>query len=286
MARKRMIDPRFWTDDKIMDLDPLTRLLFIGIWNFSDDCGIHLNNSKVLKAEIFPSDEINISEVQRMKDQLSDLGMIEISGDRKLFRIRNWTIYQKINRPQPCKYEFNEQTMNEHKPITPNRIEKEGNIKEDNRIVNVSKPKKASTLKPYKQRVEDFFKDLKNDDEFMSMVKEAYPNIDTNAETLKAKTWLLVNTQKAKKNFKRFLNNWLSQAMDNAGRYVKGVDGLNAGEKQMLAAREEQIERDRIRRMEYDKEMTENAATTDEIKEALGKFAKNKGGKDVKSDEN
>ena len=30
MARKRMIDPRFWTDDKIMDLDPLTRLLFIG----------------------------------------------------------------------------------------------------------------------------------------------------------------------------------------------------------------------------------------------------------------
>ena len=74
--------------------------------------------------------------------------------------------------------------------------------------------------------------------------------------------------------------------MDNAGRYVKGVDGLNAGEKQMLAAREEQIERDRIRRMEYDKEMTENAATTDEIKEALGKFAKNKGGKDVKSDEN
>ena len=150
----------------------------------------------------------------------------------------------------------------------------------------MSKPKKASTLKPYKQRVEDFFKDLKNDDEFMSMVKEAYPNIDTNAETLKAKTWLLVNTQKAKKNFKRFLNNWLSQAMDNAGRYVKGVDGLNAGEKQMLAAREEQIERDRIRRMEYDKEMTENAATTDEIKEALGKFAKNKGGKDVKSDEN
>ena len=48
-----MIDPKFWTDDKIMDLEPLARLLFIGIWNFADDNGIHLNNSKVLIASNF-----------------------------------------------------------------------------------------------------------------------------------------------------------------------------------------------------------------------------------------
>ena len=106
MARKRMIDPKFWTDDKIMDLEPLTRLLFIGIWNFADDSGVHLNNSKVLKAEIFPCDEIPIDEVQRMKDQLANLKMIEISEDRYLFRIKNWEVYQKINRPQPSKYKF------------------------------------------------------------------------------------------------------------------------------------------------------------------------------------
>ena len=47
-----MIDPKFWTDDKIIELDPLCRLLFIGIWNFADDSGVNLNNSKVLKAEI------------------------------------------------------------------------------------------------------------------------------------------------------------------------------------------------------------------------------------------
>ena len=289
MARKRMIDPKFWTDDKIMDLDPLTRLLFIGIWNFSDDCGIHLNNSKVLKAEIFPSDDINISEVQKMKDQLSDLGMIEISEDRKLFRIRNWKIYQKINRPQPCKYEFNEQSVNTQTPITPNRIEKEENIIKSNRISNVSKPKKASTLKPYKIRVEEFFKDLKNDDEFMNMVKEAYPNIDINTEIMKAKTWLLVNTNKAKKNFKRFLNNWLSSAMEKAGRYSVGSDGLNAGQKQMIQARENQIERDRLRRQEYEKEMEKQKASPEEIKEILGNITKKmnikKGEDDVESNE-
>ena len=51
MARKRMIDPKFWTDDKIIEMEPICRLLFIGIWNFADDKGLHLNNSKVLLIE-------------------------------------------------------------------------------------------------------------------------------------------------------------------------------------------------------------------------------------------
>tara|TARA_Y100001938_G_C8052958_1_gene412875 strand:+ start:413 stop:1270 length:858 start_codon:yes stop_codon:yes gene_type:complete len=284
MARKRMIDPKFWTDDKIMDLDPLTRLLFIGIWNFSDDCGIHLNNSKVLKAEIFPSDDIQIDEVQKMKDQLNNLGMIEISKDRQLFRIKNWKIYQKINRPQPCKYEFIEDTVNSQTQVIPNRIEEEDNIIKKKEIVNVSKPKKTSTLKPYKTRVEEYFKDLKNDEEFMKLLEEAYPNIDISIELNKAKTWLLVNTHKAKKNFKRFVNNWCSSAMESAGRYQKGIDGLNAGEKQMLKAREEQIERDRRRQIEYNKKMEKEAATPEEIKAALSQWT-TKGDKDVKSNE-
>ena len=50
--RNRMIKKEFWTDDKILDLDPVARLLFIGIWNFSDDEGILKNNGKVLKQEV------------------------------------------------------------------------------------------------------------------------------------------------------------------------------------------------------------------------------------------
>ena len=71
MARKRILDPKFWTDDKMMELPYLGRLLFIGMWTFSDDEGIHINNSKVLKAEIFPGDEITIDD-----NQYGDLFMI------------------------------------------------------------------------------------------------------------------------------------------------------------------------------------------------------------------
>ena len=65
MSRKRMVDPKFWTDDKIIELKRETRLLFIGMWNFSNDYGLHINNNKVLKAEIYPIDEdINIEPLQ------------------------------------------------------------------------------------------------------------------------------------------------------------------------------------------------------------------------------
>ena len=63
MARKRMIDPKFWQDDKMMSLTSMHRLLFIGIWNFSDDVGIHKNSNSMLKAEVFPCDDITVVKV-------------------------------------------------------------------------------------------------------------------------------------------------------------------------------------------------------------------------------
>ena len=270
MARKRMIDPKFWTDDKIMDLDPLTRLLFIGIWNFADDSGIHLNNSKVLKAEIFPCDDIQISEVQQMKDQLVALRMIELSKDDYLFRIRNWEVYQKINRPQPSKYSFNDSSMNNQEPIMPKGIERniiKDNIKEVNKDT-VKKPKKTSTLKPYKERVEDYFNNIPSD--FKKLMEEAYPNINIDEQLTKAKTWLLVNTHKAKKDFKRFINSWMSRAMDNAGRYNSA-----SSEQHMLKLQEKKRHRDFLRQQQINKKLEEEAASDEEIADIAADIRKN-----------
>ena len=89
-------------------------------------------------------------------------------------------------------------------------------IREDNITTNVPKLKKASTTIPYKDRVGEYFNLI--DDEMTNVWKEAYPNIDIESELGKAKAWLLSNTAQAKKNFNKFCNNWLSKAMDNAGR--------------------------------------------------------------------
>ena len=39
MARIRTVKPDIWTDEKFVELSPLARLLFIGLWNFADDEG-------------------------------------------------------------------------------------------------------------------------------------------------------------------------------------------------------------------------------------------------------
>ncbi len=125
MARKRMIDPKFWSDDKMMSITPMHRLLFIGIWNFSDDSGIHKNSNEMLKAEIFPCDDITINQIGKLKSDLIDHNLIVPfqNEEIELFYVKNWNIYQKINRPIPTKYRLNEDSRRTHGALTPNRIE-------------------------------------------------------------------------------------------------------------------------------------------------------------------
>ena len=149
MARKRMIDPKFWSDDRMMELTPRHRLLFIGIWNFSDDSGIHKNNNTVLKAEIFPCDDISINEVGELKQGLVDAGLIiEFEDkDNKLFYVKNWNIYQKINRPQPSNYSLPDNSLSNHGTFTPNRIEQ--NRIEEKRKSSLSKEELSEFQKKY-----------------------------------------------------------------------------------------------------------------------------------------
>ena len=118
MARNRIIKKEFYTDQKMIELDIVERLLFIGMTNFADDTGIHINSAKMLKAEILPADEISIDYIEEALSNMHKLGLIEYNEDRSLFRITNFLIHQKINRPYPSKYEFVEESetdsMNVH----------------------------------------------------------------------------------------------------------------------------------------------------------------------------
>ena len=133
MARKRMIDPKFWQDDKMMSLTSMHRLLFISIWNFSDDAGIHKNSNSMLKAEVFPCDDITIEKVGELKDELIQQQLIVPFNSEgiELFYVKNWRIYQSIAKPVPSKYTLPEDYCSPTVVLQPNRIErkkKEKNI--------------------------------------------------------------------------------------------------------------------------------------------------------------
>ena len=139
MARKRMIDPKFWADDKMMSLTTRHRLLFIGIWNFSDDGGIHKNSNNMLKAEVFPCDDIIVEEVGKLKDELIELELIIPfqSNGIELFYVKNWKIYQSIQKPIPSKYKLPDDYSSPTVALQPNRIEQ--NRIEEKRKSSLSK---------------------------------------------------------------------------------------------------------------------------------------------------
>lgn len=100
MARIRTVKPEFWTSEQIMECSPNARLLFIGLWNFCDDAGIHIASPKTLKAEIFPSDDISVSDVERLVDELIVQGLLdeyEVAG-RHYWAVTGWH-HQRIDQP-------------------------------------------------------------------------------------------------------------------------------------------------------------------------------------------
>ena len=156
MARKRMIDPKFWQDDKMLLLTPMHRLLFIGIWNFSDDSGIHKNNDNMLKAEVFPCDDITIEKVGELKDELIQQQLIVPFNSEgiELFYVKNWSIYQYIQKPVHSKYTLPEDYCSPTVALQPNRIE--GNKKEKNIIKKSVKDKNTHTTVDLKPLIKEF----------------------------------------------------------------------------------------------------------------------------------
>ena len=64
---------------------------------------------------------------------------------------------------------------------------------------------------PYKEKVDNFYSSI--DTEWLKALKEAYPNVDVEQELNNAKMWLLSNTNQAKKDLKKFTNNWMAKSM-------------------------------------------------------------------------
>lgn len=122
MARIRTIKPEFWSSEQVMDLSIPARLLFIGLWNFCDDGGVHPASIRTLRAEVFPGgDEL---DVDALIDELVNAGLVMTfeANDKRYWYVTGWKRHQRIDKPNkkhpqpdgtaPCKYphapEFND----------------------------------------------------------------------------------------------------------------------------------------------------------------------------------
>lgn len=115
MARIRNLKPDFWTDEKLVELEPWERLLFIGLWNFADDQGYMPFSPKRIKMQVFPADSL---EVSRGLQSLISIGALTLydSESGQVLHITNWHKHQKVSNPSKSKYDDMDLTPARQKP--------------------------------------------------------------------------------------------------------------------------------------------------------------------------
>lgn len=102
MARIRSIKPDFWTDEKVVELSPFARLLFIGLWNFVDDEGRMTYSPLSIKLKILPADSLDISELLGEIRGKSLITVYPVDGIEYL-QVNGFASHQKIDKRTPSK---------------------------------------------------------------------------------------------------------------------------------------------------------------------------------------
>ena len=101
MARKRIIDPEFWSDEEIGQWSFAARLFYIGLWNFADDAGRFKAHNDLLKAQIFPYEKK--IDIDKLKKELNlKIEWYEVERLQYGF-IRNFLKHQRIDKPTASK---------------------------------------------------------------------------------------------------------------------------------------------------------------------------------------
>ena len=99
VPRIRTIKPEFWADEKMSELDPLNRLVFLGIISMADDCGRLLDNVKVIDAFIFPSTSDTCRDAVANLSRMCRLRRGTTKSGQKVIQIVNWERHQKVDKP-------------------------------------------------------------------------------------------------------------------------------------------------------------------------------------------
>jgi hypothetical protein len=179
MARIRTVKPEFWTDEKVVSLSPLARLLFIGLWNFVDDDGRGEYSPKRLKMQILPSDAADITEllgeIRREK-----MILIYTIDDKEYFQVCGFAKHQKVDKRSPSKL-----------PPPPNSAEfprvvptewkgKEGIKEEDNNTVS----KERNGAYAFEHGC------VKLTEVHLRQWQEAFPHVSVKGELIAKEPWL------------------------------------------------------------------------------------------------
>lgn len=106
MARIRTIKPEHWNDKKLAEISLPAHLLWIALWNFSDDEGIIESDLNLIRSQVFPRrTDIRTEQVEQWIGQLVKARFVipfTYNGEGYLIH-RTFKTHQKIDKPKDSK---------------------------------------------------------------------------------------------------------------------------------------------------------------------------------------
>lgn len=147
MPRIRTVKPEFWRSPDVIELDDFQQLLYIGLWNFTDDEGRGAYDPTAIAADIFLRKyaldprgvTAGIEEAFKAYAERDMVTVYRVRG-RDYYQINHWKDHQKINRPQKSKIPpldqaehiihgaFTEHSVNDHGGISEGSLRDHGSF--------------------------------------------------------------------------------------------------------------------------------------------------------------
>lgn len=97
--RIRTVKPELWQDEKLAVLDPLTRLVFLGLISMADDAGRIVDNVKSIDGFIFPETEDTAKDALGILARLSRILRYVAPSGQRIIQIVNWDRHQRVDHP-------------------------------------------------------------------------------------------------------------------------------------------------------------------------------------------
>jgi hypothetical protein len=99
MPRIRTIKPDFFTSDTVSALPLRARLTWIGLWTHCDDYGRCRDNVRLVKAAVWPLDNVSLRDVADDLDELVKANVVfrYTAGGKGYIQVTNWDEHQKVD---------------------------------------------------------------------------------------------------------------------------------------------------------------------------------------------
>jgi len=210
-----MIDKRISMSKKLGNISDRSKVVYFMLYPHLDREGrISFDDLEDLKVEIIPYfKNWNLQKIRITLNELANIELITLYPDKKkiaieFIRFKDFQLGMRKDREAPSKVK-NPPNSGVYRIYPALRlklsIRNEGKKKEE------TTKKKEITFSSEKRK----FLNITIEDKAGWL--DAYPACDIDQELRKMREWLLSNPAKKKKNYRRFITNWLSRSQEKGG---------------------------------------------------------------------